>query len=253
MTSHNKHNSSPLIENIKSFTYAALLVVGIRTFFVQPFHIPSGSMIPTLEIGDNLFVSKFTYGLSRYSFPFGGNINYFEGRIWGSEPKLGDVAVFRPVTAPDTDFIKRVVGLPGDRVQMKEGILYINDVPSTLEQIEDFETVDDDGTILHSKQYLETLPNGVKHKILKKEPFGEGRYDNTPVFHVPVGHYFMVGDNRDGSNDSRAQTTVGFIPYDNLIGNAKFVFFATGDHTAIWEIWKWPFTAKYSRIFAGIY
>jgi signal peptidase I len=240
-------------ENWKSLFYAVIIAVLIRTFWLQPFHIPSGSMIPTLLIGDNLFVSKTAYGYSRYSIPFGGNFNYFSGRIWGAEPKLGEVAIFRPVFDQSQDFIKRVVGLPGDRVQMKKGILFINDVECKLEPHGEFTTVDDNNTKLKAAQFIETLPNGLQHLIIKQDPFGSGTYDNTPVFTVPAGHYFMVGDNRDGSNDSRAQGVVGFIPYENLVGRASFIFFSTGGHIALWEVWKWPFTAQYSRIFQGIH
>jgi signal peptidase I len=200
-----------------------------------------------------LFVSKTTYGYSRYSLPFGGDINYFSGRIWAGKPKLGDIVVFRSVVEPGIDYIKRVVGLPGDRIQMKEGILYINDVRCPVEPHGEFKTVDDDGTILQALQFVETLPNGLKHLIIKQVPFGEGTYDNTPVYQVPEGHYFMVGDNRDGSNDSRAQGIVGYIPFEYLVGRASFIFFSTGGHVALWEIWKWPFTAHYSRIFHGIH
>ncbi len=242
-----------LWENVKALFFAILLAVLIRTFWLQPFHIPSGSMIPTLLIGDNLFVSKTAYGYSRYSIPFGGDINYFSGRIWSAKPKLGDIVVFRSIIEPNTDYIKRVVGLPGDRIQMKEGYLYINDVLCPVEPDGEYKTVDDDGTLLTAPQFIETLPNGVKHIILKQVPFGEGTYDNTPVYHVPPGHYFMMGDNRDGSNDSRAQGVVGYIPFENLVGQASFIFFSTGGHIALWEIWKWPFTASYSRILKGIH
>jgi signal peptidase I len=243
-----------LWDNAKALFYAILLAVLIRTVWLQPFHIPSGSMIPTLLIGDNLFVSKTAYGYSRYSIPFGGTINYFSGRIWAAEPKQGDIVVFRPVMDPTQDFIKRVVGLPGDRIQMKEGILYINDVACPVEPDGEFQTVNDDpNTLLKAPKYIETLPNGLKHLIIKQIPFGQGTYDNTPVYLVPPGHYFMVGDNRDGSNDSRAQNIVGYIPFENLVGRAGFIFFSTGGHIALWEIWKWPFTALYSRMFQGIH
>jgi len=242
-----------LWENVKALFYAILLAVLIRTLWLQPFHIPSGSMIPTLLIGDNLFVSKTAYGYSRYSIPFGGEINYFSGRIWGAEPKQGEIVVFRSVIDPNTDYIKRVVGLPGDRIQMKEGILFINDVPCSVEPDGELQTVDDDGTVLKAPRFIETLPNGLKHIILKQVPFGAGTYDNTPVYIVPSGHYFMMGDNRDGSNDSRAQQVVGYIPLENLVGRASFIFFSTGGHIALWEIWKWPFTAHYSRILNGIH
>ncbi|OJW53926.1 MAG: signal peptidase I [Alphaproteobacteria bacterium 41-28] len=253
MTQQKEKHKDTLWENVKALIYAIILAVLIRTFWLQPFHIPSGSMIPTLLIGDNLFVSKTAYGYSRFSIPFGGEINYFSGRIWAGEPKLGEIVVFRSVVEPNTDYIKRVVGLPGDRIQMKEGILYINDVRCPLEPHGEFKTVNDDGTVLVASQFVETLPNGLKHLIIKQVPFGEGTYDNTPVYHVPPGHYFMMGDNRDGSNDSRAQGVVGYIPFEYLVGRASFIFFSTGGHVALWEIWKWPFTAHYSRIFNGIH
>jgi signal peptidase I len=251
-TQAHKHKDS-LWENIKALFYAVLLALLIRTLWLQPFHIPSGSMISTLLIGDNLFVSKTAYGYSRYSIPFGGYINYFNGRIWGADPKLGEVAVFRSVVDPNTDFIKRIVGLPGDRIQMKGGLLYINDVPCLVEPHGECETVNDDGSVLKAPEFIETLPNGLKHIIVKQAPFGSGTYDNTPVYTVPAGHYFMVGDNRDGSNDSRAQNVVGYIPFENLVGRASFIFFSTGGHIALWEVWKWPFTAHYNRIAKSIH
>ena len=242
-----------LWENVKALTYAILLAVLIRTLWLQPFHIPSGSMIPTLLIGDNLFVSKTAYGYSRYSIPFGAYINYFIGRIWEGKPQLGEVAIFRSVVDPDTDFIKRVVGTPGDRIQMREGRLYINDVLCPLEPHGKFETVDDNGGLLKANQFIETLPNGQKHLIIKQVPFGKGTYDNTPVYIVPPGHYFMMGDNRDGSNDSRSQGVVGYIPLEYFVGRASFIFFSTGGKIALWEVWRWPFTAHYSRILNGIH
>lgn len=248
MTDQVQNKKDSLWENIKALLYAVILAVLIRTVWLQPFHIPSGSMIPSLLIGDNLFVSKTAYGYCRYSIPFGGYIPYFSGRIWGESPKLGDVVVFRPVVDPQTDFIKRAVGLPGDRVQMKDGLLYINDVLCPIKPHGECQTVNDDKTVLTAPQYIETLPNGLEHLIIKQVPFGQGTYDNTPVYHVPPGHYFMVGDNRDGSNDSRAQNIVGYIPFENLIGRASFIFFSTGGHIALWEVWKWPLTAIYSRI-----
>ncbi len=256
MTTQAHKHTDTLWENVKALFYAILLALLIRTLWLQPFHIPSGSMIPTLLIGDNLFVSKTAYGYSRYSIPFGGYIDYFSGRIWSGEPKLGDVAVFRSVTDPNMDFIKRVVGLPGDRIQMKDGLLHINDVVCPVVPNGDVKTANDTGTsskVLSAPQFIETLPNGLKHLIIKQVPFGEGTYDNTPVYHVPLGHYFMMGDNRDGSNDSRAQNIVGYIPLENFIGHANFIFFSTGGHIALWEIWKWPFTAHYNRIGKGIH
>lgn len=253
MTPHDHKNNKSHWEDVKALLYALILALTIRTLWLQPFHIPSGSMIPSLLIGDNLFVYKPAYGFSHYSIPFGGTIPYFSGRILGAEPKLGEVVVFRPVMDPDTDFIKRAVGLPGDRVQMKDGLLYINDVQCPVKPDGECVVVNDDKTELRAAQYIETLPNGLEHLIIKQDPFGEGKYDNTPVYTVPEGHYFMVGDNRDGSNDSRAQGIVAFVPYENLVGRASFIFFSTGGHIALWELWKWPFSANYNRIGKAIH
>jgi len=148
------------------------------------------------------------------------------------------------------DYIKRLIGLPGDRVQVKEGILYINDKSVTLERVEDYHTVDKEGRLLVVPQYIETLPNGVKHRILKSAPFGQGRLDNTPVFTVPEGHYFMMGDNRDNSSDSRVMEMVGYVPFENLIGRAEILFFST---EAKWyEFWNWFFALRYNRLFGII-
>ena len=253
MTAQAHKDSDTLWENVKALLYALLLALLIRTLWLQPFHIPSGSMIPSLLIGDNLFVYKPAYGYSRYSIPFGGIIPYFSGRVLGAEPKLGEVVVFRPIMDPDTDYIKRLVGLPGDRIQMKEGLLHINDVVCPIKPAGECTVVNDKGPDLKALQYTETLPNGLEHLIIKQVPFGEGKYDNTPVYEVPAGHYFMMGDNRDGSNDSRAQGVVSYIPYENLVGRASFIFFSTGGHIALWELWKWPLKAHYNRIAKGVH
>src|SRR5262245_8551629 len=195
-------------EIVKTLLWAAVIAIVIRTFAYEPFNIPSGSMVPTLLEGDYLFVSKMAYGYSKFSFP--GGLVPVEGRIWEGAPTRGEVVVFRPTREPETDFIKRVIGLPGDRVQVREGILHINDVPVERQRIEDY--VDSDpgpGAVDRrpAAQYLETLPGGVTHRII--ESAGDaGGSDNTPVYVVPADHYFMMGDNRDGSNDSRAYDTL---------------------------------------------
>lgn len=217
---------------------AIFAIILIRILFLHSFYIGSEAMSPTLLKGENLFVSKIAYGYSRYSLPLGKDINYFSGRIWRAEPKLGDVVAFYSITELNVSFIKRIVGLPGDRIQMKEGILYINDIPCPIEPDGEFQTVKDDGTILKAAQYLETFPNGLKHLMIKQVPFGEGKYDNTPLFTVPAGHYFMMGDNRDESNDSRAQALIGYIPFENLIGRASFISSSPERHIHFWEFWK---------------
>jgi signal peptidase I len=229
-----------LWELAKTLIWAVLIAIVVRTFAFEPFNIPSGSMIPTLLIGDYLFVSKTAYGYSRFSFPWG--LAPFHGRIWADEPKRGDVVVFRPPGDPDTDFIKRVIGLPGDHIQVKGGILNINGKPVERQKIEDYVDTSS-GEPVAMTQYIETLPNGVSHRII--EASGDtGQLDNTPTYVVPQGDYFMMGDNRDNSNDSRVWKgyaeppldqeisdpalldKVGFVPAENLIGPAKVLFWS---------------------------
>lgn len=237
-----RRSSGGLSETLRTVVYAILIAIAIRSVAYEPFNIPSGSMKPGLVIGDYLFVSKFSYGYSRYSLPFG--LDLFSGRIFESPVTRGDVAVFRnPID--DTDFIKRIVGLPGDRLQVIGGILHINGVAATRERVEDF--VEGAGAI---PQFEETLPDGHRHLIL--ETSDNGRLDNTQEYVVPEGHYFGMGDNRDNSNDSRVLTAVGFIPAENLIGRAEFIFYSH-DGSAGWlEPWKWFGAIRYSRLFDAI-
>jgi signal peptidase I len=230
---------SQIAETVKTIVWAAVIAVVIRTFAYEPFSIPSGSMIPTLLVGDYLFVSKTAYGYSKYSFPWG--IVPVKGRIWEDKPERGDVIVFRPPGEPQTDFIKRLIGLPGDTVQVREGLLYINGEPVKRQRIEDFVNQDNGG--IASPQYIETLPGGVSHRVIETRG-DQGDLDNTPIYVVPEGHYFMMGDNRDGSSDSRVLSglvqfdantrvsdpaqlgNVGFVPAENLIGPAKVLFWS---------------------------
>jgi signal peptidase I len=233
--------SDGILEVAKTVGYAILIALVIRSFLYEPFRIPSGSMIPSLLVGDYLFVSKYSYGYSRYSFPFSPGL--FSGRILEGTPKRGDVVVFRQPPHPETDFIKRIVGLPGDHIQMKGGILYINDVAVVRGKIADY--VDEQG---HSYvQYIETLPNGVKHRIIEMQG-DDGGLDNTDVFIVPPDHYFAMGDNRDDSSDSRTDV-VGYVPAENLVGRAEIIFFSTDGSAHWWEIWKWPFAVRFARFF----
>lgn len=250
---------------LKSLAWAIGIAMVFRTVLFQPFIIPSGSMKPNLLISDLLFVSKYSYGYSHYALPF--SPPFFKGRIFmNHKPQIGDVAVFRGPYDPDTDYIKRVVGLPGDRIQMKEGILYINDQPCPVEPmtpfIDDLWTDRDPTTHeeiriagqeneRHIPMYVETLPNGVRHPIIKLERFGHHFLDNTQEYIVPQGHYFMMGDNRDESGDSRILRQIGYVPEENLIGQAKLIWFSTTAQW--WEIWKWFTHIRFKRLFQSIH
>jgi signal peptidase I len=207
-------------------------------------------MVPTLLVGDYLFVSKFSYGYSRYSLPLG--LPLFSGRIFFHSPERGDVVVFKLPTDNSTDYIKRVIGLPGDHIQMKNGILFINGQPCPRRRIEDYLYQEGHGGVVPLAQYIETLPNGVQHRIIKisdNQPL-----DNTQEYVVPSGDYFMMGDNRDNSMDSRVLSAVGYVPTENLIGKAQFIFFSTDGSAPLWppEFWRWPFAIRYGRLFHGV-
>jgi signal peptidase I len=238
-----------LWENIKILLQALLIALVLRTLLFQPFNIPSGSDIPTLLIGDYVFVSKYAYGYSRYSIPFGPPI--FSGRIWGAQPRRGDIVVFKLPKDNSTDYIKRVIGLPGDHIQMIDGILHINGQPVTRERIEDYATRDAFGRPIAVPQYLETLPNGATHRVIEQDG-DRGYWDNTSDYTVPAGHYFMMGDNRDNSQDSRDLSAVGFVPFENLVGRAEVIFFSTRADASAWKIWQWPWTVRWERLFQPV-
>jgi signal peptidase I len=226
---------------------ALVIALVIRTLLFQPFNIPSGSMKATLLVGDYIFVSKYSYGYTKYSVPFA--LIPFEGRIWTGTPKRGDVAVFRNPKDDSTDYIKRVIGMPGDRIQMVNGELTINGQAIKREQISDWLSDDPREIGKRIKRWRETLPNGVTYETLD---LGESYYDNTPEYLVPAGHYFMMGDNRDNSTDSRVLSAVGYVPLENFIGRAELIFFSLGEGTAIYELWRWPFEVRWGRIFSFV-
>ncbi len=235
-------------DSAKTFVYAILIALLVRTVAFEPFNIPSGSMIPTLLIGDYLFVSKYSYGYSKHSIPL--SLPVIPGRIFFSEPERGDVAVFKLPTDDETDYIKRLIGLPGDRIQMKSGRLYINGKIVKRERIDDFVQTDRNGNIRRQARFLETLPNGLVHPILEKSD--HDMLDDTSVYTVPPEHYFAMGDNRDNSQDSRVLSEVGFVPKKNLVGRAEVLFFSTNGAGRFWEVWKWPISIRFKRFFQGI-
>jgi len=243
-----RKSGGTLLENVKTIVYAGLIAIGIRTVAFEPFNIPSGSMIPTLLVGDYVFVSKFSYGYSRFSMPFSPPI--FSGRIFGALPKRGDVAVFRLPRDTSTDYIKRIIGLPGDRIQMKGGHLFINGTEVPRKPLGDY-IAEGDGPRMLLKRYEETLPNGVTYTILKASD--DGPLDNTIEYKVPDGDVFAMGDNRDNSLDSRVLSAVGFVPTENLIGRAEIIFFSVDGEYPWWQVWEWPFEIRWSRLLSGIH
>ena len=245
----NKKKPGGWLESLKTVVYAGLIAIGIRTVAFEPFNIPSGSMIPTLLVGDYLFVSKYAYGYSKHSLPFSPDL--FQGRIFGSLPARGDVAVFKFPRDNSTDYIKRIVGLPGDRVQVRQGRLYLNgqEVPRESQGLY---TVEGDGPRITVRLYRESLPpspgsSARQHQIL--EASDDQKYDNTPEFLVPAGHVFAMGDNRDNSLDSRDMVIgVGFVPLENLVGRAEMIFFSVDGSAAWYEVWAWPFAIRWGRL-----
>lgn len=247
-----KREEGGVVETIKVIVQALLIAVVVRTLFFQPFNIPSGSLIPTLLIGDYLFVSKYSYGYSKHSMPFSPDV--FSGRIFGSEPKRGDIAVFKLPSDGSTDYIKRVIGLPGDKVQMVQGRLLINGAVVPREPVQKIRTRDAFGRAVDVPTYKETLPGGSSHLIIERDG-DTGYYDNTKEHVVPAGHYFMMGDNRDNSTDSRVgkdEGGVGPVPLENFVGRAEVIFFSVEEGDAAWQFWKWPWSVRWSRLFQPV-
>jgi signal peptidase I len=250
-----------LWETAKVIIQALAIAFFVRTFFFQPFNIPSSSMYPTLRVGDYLFVSKLSYGYGKHSFNFSFGwgdkpwisccdfVNFSGRKVLAELPERGDVAVFKFPPNPSIDYIKRVIGLPGDRIQMKEGVLFINDVAVKKERIEDYvDPTHEAGEQFAQSlvpQFRETLPNGVSYNVL--DYIDSGFPDNSDVFVVPANHYFMMGDNRDNSSDSRL--SVGYVPVENFVGRADVLFFSISGDASIKRIWEWPFKIRWSRFF----
>tara|TARA_Y100000590_G_scaffold445867_1_gene578592 strand:+ start:520 stop:1248 length:729 start_codon:yes stop_codon:yes gene_type:complete len=237
-----------IIENIKTIFYALLIAIFIRTFFFQPFYIPSSSMEPNLLVGDRIFVSKYTYGFSNHSFPFSPKI--FKGRFLMQNPKRGDVIVFKTPADNRTDYIKRLVGLPGDSVQIIKGDLHINNSKILKQKHNLVAGVNCGNEAMSVNLYEETLPNGIKYDSAYRD---YGSMMNSDKYIVPAKHFFFMGDNRDCSKDSRFLSSVGYVHFDNLVGKAQIIFFSNDKKIgSFFKFWKWNKSIRFERLFKKI-
>ena len=235
-----------LFDNLTTLFYALIIAIIIRSLLFQPFYIPSSSMEPTLLVGDRLFVSKYTYGYSKHSFPFSPNIS--NNRFFSNVPKRGDVIVFKTPTDNRTDYIKRLIGLPGDEIQFIDGNLYLNNnqILKTKKNIKNLK-IFCGKNVIDVNAYDEKLPNGYTYMAVYKK---EGSFKNSDKYIVPKNHYFFLGDNRDCSKDSRYLNSVGYVNELNLVGKARIIFFSTNKNKGnIFQIWKWFEIIQWNRFF----
>ena len=235
-----------MLKNIKSIILAIFIALLIRSFIFEPFNIPSGSMKPNLLVGDFIFVSKWSYGYSKHSLPF--SIPLIPSKIFSNIPERGDIVVFKTPENNRTDYVKRVIGLPGDTIELNNGIIFLNGSEIYRKKLNDFIDTDKNASIKRVRQYKEYFLNK-EFEVL--DLTDNGIVDNTRLLKVPDGHFFVMGDNRDNSQDSRFISTVGFIPYENLVGKAQFIFFSL-ENARFLQIWKWPNSIRYERIFQKI-
>ena len=236
------------IENIKTLFYALIIALVIRSLFIQPFYIPSSSMEPNLLVGDRLFVTKYSYGYSRHSFPFSPPI--IKSRIFYNEPKRGDVVVFKTPADNRTDYIKRLIGLPGDRIKFIDANLYLNNSEILKSKISNNDKIFCGNIIIDTFTFEEILPSGKKYKTVYHKDFP---FKKTDEFIIPDDHYFFLGDNRDCSKDSRFLTSVGYVHKDNLVGKAQFIFFSSDKSVgSIFAFWKWNKSLRFERFFKRI-
>ena len=236
------------IENIKTLFYALVIAIIIRSLLIQPFYIPSSSMEPVLLVGDRLFVTKYSYGYSKHSFPFSPPI--FKGRIISNKPKRGDIVVFKTPADNRTDYIKRLIGLPGDRVQFIDSNLYINNSEIIKSRISKSDKIYCGKKNINVFTFEELLPNGKKHNTVYLKNYS---FQNSDLFIIPEDHYFFLGDNRDCSKDSRFLTSVGYVHKDNLVGKAQFIFFSSDKSIgSIFSFWKWNKSIRFNRFFKKI-
>ncbi len=237
-----------IYENVKTLIGALIIAILIRSLLFQPFYIPSSSMEPTLLVGDRIFVSKYTYGYSKHSFPFSPNIT--NKRFYSKKPKRGDLVVFKTPADNRTDYIKRLIGLPGDKIQFIEGEIFINNKKILRKQIENKIIIRCGNFFLETNTYIETLPNGFKHLAVYKK---KGSLQNSKIFKVPENHYFLLGDNRDCSKDSRYLDSVGYVNNLNLVGEAKLIFFSNDTNkSSLLKFWNINKSFRIERLFKGL-
>ncbi len=237
-----------IIENIKTLFYALIIAVIIRSLIIQPFYIPSSSMEPNLLVGDRLFVTKYSYGYSKHSFPFSPHI--FKGRVMFNEPKRGDVIVFKTPADNRTDYIKRLIGIPGDRIQFIDSNLYLNNNEILKSKKNNKDKIYCGKKNIETFLFEEKLPNGKKYNTVYHKNFP---YQNSDTFTVPDDYYFFLGDNRDCSKDSRFLSSVGYVHRDNLVGKAQFIFFSSDKSIgSIFAFWKWHKLIRFDRFFKQI-
>ena len=242
-------NKKFFIENFKTLFYALIIAIIIRSLLIQPFYIPSSSMEPTLLVGDRLFVTKYTYGYSKHSFPF--SPPFFNGRIFYSIPKRGDVVVFKTPADNRTDYVKRLIGLPGDTIQFIDSNLYLNNNEILKSKISINDKIYCGNNTIDVITFDEKLPNGKLHKTVYLK---NNSFKNSDIFNVPDDYYFFLGDNRDCSKDSRYLTSVGYVHKDNLVGKAQFIFFSSDKKIGSFiEFWKWHKSIRFNRTFNKIY
>ena len=237
-----------IFDNVKTLIGALIIAILIRSLLFQPFYIPSSSMEPTLLVGDRIFVSKFTYGYSKHSFPFSPNIT--NERFFSKSPKRGDLVVFKTPADNRTDYIKRLIGMPGDTIQFIEGSVFINDKKILREKVENKKIIRCGSFLLETNTFVETLPNGIKHVVAYKK---KGSLQNTKIFEVPENHYFLLGDNRDCSKDSRYLESVGYVSNLNLVGEAKVIFFSNDTKiSSLLKFWNINKSFRTERLFKGL-
>ncbi len=241
-------SKSSIVDNIKTIFYALVIAIVIRSLLIQPFYIPSSSMEPNLLVGDRLFVTKYSYGYSRHSFPFSPNI--FIGRFLFSTPEIGDVVVFKTPADNRTDYIKRLIGLPGDEIQFIDGDLYINNTQILKTSIKSIENVFCGNSKIETNFFKEKLPNGKTYEAVYRSDYS---FQNSDKFLVPENHYFFLGDNRDCSKDSRFLSEVGYVHEDNLVGKAQFLFFSSDSKKgSLFKFWDWKNIIRFNRFFKKI-